>query len=104
MTQKGQLNWVFAGGEIWHEAQDSLTVTNLNERPAHLTFDVYFSDRDPIKGLTLTLEAERVTSFKLNEPFCDQNYKIPLGIYALVLHSDQPVVAIFGRSTQGYFY
>lgn len=98
MVQKGQLNWVFANGEGY----ESLIVTNLNEKSAHLTFDIYFSDRDPIKGLTLTLSAERVSCLRLDKPFCDQGYNIPRGCYSLVLHSDIPVVAMLDG--QGYTY
>ena len=98
MSQNGQLNWVFADGNLPLQGFEELTVTNLNEKPAQLTFDIYFSDRDPIKGLTFTLAAERVYCFRLDKPFCDQEYKIPHGRYSLVLHSDVPVVAVFGRS------
>lgn len=122
MAQKGQLNWVFADGDLPPRGDDpefqgheSLTVTNLGQTPAHLAFDIYFSDRDPIKGLTCTLGAERVICFRLDEPFCDQKYKIPFGKYSLVLRSDVPVVAVFKRldvrqtnmsyyTVQGYSY
>ena len=122
MAQNGQLNWVFADGSLPPQGDstelsgyESITVTNLNETPAHLTFDVYFSDRDPIKGLTYTLGAERVKCFRLDKPFCDQKYNIPQGQYSLVLHSDMPVVASFARfderptnvayyTVQGYTY
>ncbi|MBR6632855.1 MAG: hypothetical protein IKL05_00970 [Clostridia bacterium] len=104
MAQKGQLNWVFADGDLpplgdnpEFQGHEAITVTNLNETPAHLSFDIYFPDRDPIKGLTYTLGAERVNCFRLDKPFCDQQYKIPFGQYSLVLQSDVPVVAVFGR-------
>ena len=104
MAQNGQMNWVFADGNLppvgddyEFQGHEAITVTNLNEAPAHLTFDIYFSDREPVKGLTFTLSAERVYSFRLDKPFCDQGYKIPYGQYSLVLHSDVPVVAAFAR-------
>ena len=93
MSKTGELNWIFTGGEI----NELLIVTNLNEVPAKLSFDVYFEDREPIKGLTLTIPAERVFSFRLDKPFCDQQYKIPSGMYSLVLHSNLPVVAVLGN-------
>ena len=97
MAQIGELDLVFANGDRSSSDCDTLTVTNLNETVAHLSFDIYFSDRAPIKGLTCTIAAERVVCFRLDEPFCDQEYKIPLGKYSLVLHSDLPVVAVFGK-------
>ena len=112
MSKKGQLNWVFAHGDKPEfQGYEEITVTNLNEVPAHLTFDLYFEDREPLKGLTYTLGAERVFCFKLDKPFCDQEYNIPFCKYSLVLHSDLPVVASFLRQTnatcynvQGYCY
>lgn len=92
MSKTAELNWIFTGGEL----NELLIVTNLNEVPAKLSFDVYFEDREPIKGLTLAIPAERVLSFKLDEPFCDQQYKILSGKYTLVLHSNLPVVAVLG--------
>ena len=114
MAEKGQHNWVFADGNPYSSdavGYEELTVTNLNETAARLTFDIYFTDRAPVKGLTYTVEAERVTSFRLDMPICDQEYKLPRSRYSLVLHSNVPVVATFGRQTgtsyctvQGYAY
>ena len=110
MAQKGQLNFVFADGNLSADGYETLTVTNLCETVANLTFDIYFCDRAPVKGLTCTVEAERVNCFRLDEPFSDQKYKIPYGRYSLVLHSDIPVVAVMSRreaggySVQGYTY
>ena len=89
MSKNGELNWVFTCGE----KKEMLSVTNLNESPVHLTFDIYFEKREPVKGLTCTVDAERVFCFKLDKPFCDQQYNIPLGHFSLVLHSDLPIVA-----------
>lgn len=94
--QKGELSWIFADGDRRSGGCDTLTVTNLNEAAVHLSFDIYFSDKAPVKGLTYTLAAERVVCFRLDEPLGDQGYNIPLGKYSLVLHSDLPVVAVFG--------
>lgn len=122
MKTKGELNWVFTGGDLSPQGDDlhfqvneSITVTNINETPAHLTFDIYFEQREPVKGLTYNIGAERVFCFRLDKPICDQEYKIPFGKYSLVLHSDVPVVAVFGRldvrqtntvyyNVQGYSY
>ena len=35
--------------------------------------------------------------FRLDKPLGEQKFRIPFGQYALVVHSDLPVVAVFGR-------
>ena len=85
-------NWIFTGEEL----NKSIIVTNLNEVQANLIIDVYFEDKEPVKGLTYTVAPERVHSFRLDKPFCDQQYKIPRGKYTLVINSDLPVAAVFG--------
>ena len=99
----GKKNWIFCDGDLppagdrepfGHEA---LMVTNLSEQEAHLTIDVYFEDREPVKGLTAVVGAERVRCFRLDRPLGDQLYQILPGQYALAVHSDVPVAAVFGR-------
>lgn len=119
--EKGKRNWVFCDGDLppagdkepfGHEA---LMVVNLNDEPAELSIDILFEDRDPVKNITQKLEGQRVVCIRLDKPIGDQKYKIPHGQYALVLHSNLPVVAVFGRldvrqpnlayySVQGYAY
>lgn len=120
-NEKGRKNWVFCDGDMppagdkepfGHEA---LMVTNLNSQEAELTIDILFEDKEPVKNITLKLGGERVVCIRLDKPIGDQNYEIPAGQYALVLHSNVPVVAVFGRldvrqpnmayySVQGYSY
>lgn len=118
----GKLNWIFADGELPPKGDnpdfpghESLMITNVNDKDAHITIDILFDDRDPVKGLTCTVGAERVKCLRLDKKICDQEYQIPYGQYALVIHSDVPVAAVFGRldvrqanmsfySVQGYSY
>lgn len=101
--ESGKKNWVFADGDLppagdqeplGHEA---LMVVNLNGEKAALSIDIIFEDKEPVKGLTHTLNGERVVCIRLDKPICDQQYQIPKGQYSLVLHSNVPVVAVFGR-------
>lgn len=118
--EHGKCHWIFCDGDLppagdtEPRGHESLMVTNLNERDAHLTFDILFEDRAPVKGLTAVVGGERVRCFRLDKPFADSGYEIPFGQYALVIHSDVPVAAVFGRldrrpdmafySVQGYSY
>ncbi|MDD2441451.1 MAG: hypothetical protein GX821_04260 [Clostridiaceae bacterium] len=99
----GKKNWLFCDGDLppagdreplGHEA---LMVTNLNAQDVHLVIDLYFEDREPVKGLTAMVAAERVHCFRLDQPLGDQRFQIPSGQYSLVLHSDLPVASVFGR-------
>jgi hypothetical protein len=119
--RNGMRHWVFGDGDLppagmkdpkGHEA---LMVTNLGAKDAHLTIDVLFEDKPPVKGITAVVGSERVRCFRLDGPIGDQEYRIPFGQYALVVRSDVPVVAVFGRvdvrqsdlsyySVQGYSF
>jgi hypothetical protein len=99
----GKKNWIFCDGDLppsgdrdplGHEA---LMVTNIGKQEAHLTIDLYFEDKEPVKGLTACVGAERVRCFRLDQPLGEQLYQIKPGQYSLVLHSDVPVAAVFGR-------
>ena len=117
----GMKNWVFSDGDLppagdkdpkGHEA---LMITNVTTANAKISIDILFEDKDPKKGITLELGGERVVCIRLDQPIGVQGYSIPKGQYSLVLHSDVPVVAVFGRldvrqpnlayySVQGYGY
>lgn len=101
--EKGKKNWVFADGELPPkdggalDAHESLMVLNLNDTDATIKMTLLFEDRDPYEDITLKVDAKRVKCFRLDKPVGEEQYKIPFGQYALVLNSDQPVFAVFGR-------
>ena len=117
----GKLHWVFADGDLppagkadppGHEA---LMVVNVGRSEARLSVDVLFEDREPERGIALSIGAERVKCFRLDQPLGERRYQIPKGQYALAVHSNVPVVAVFGRldvrqpnlayyAVQGYSY
>jgi hypothetical protein len=99
----GKRHWVFADGDLppsgdkeplGHEA---LMVVNLGSSDARLELEVLFEDRPPERGISLSVAAERVKCFRLDQPLGQKGYRIPKGQYALVVHSDVPVIAVFGR-------
>lgn len=99
----GMKNWVFCDGDLPPQGDqeplghEALMVTNLNAQAARLRIDLFFEDRPPIKGITAVVEGERVRCFRLDQALGDQQVRIPFGQYSLVLHSDIPVAAVFGR-------
>ena len=103
MSTMGRKCWVFADGDLppagekapfGHEA---LMVTNLNKKRANLTLEVLFEDREPVRDIRLSVDAERVKCFRLDKPLGERKVQIPFGQYALGVHSGIPVVAVFGR-------
>lgn len=103
MAELGKKNWVFADGELPPkdgteiEAHESLMILNLNDKPATIKATFLFEDRDPIENVTLHVDGKRVKCTRLDRPVGDEGYQVPFGQYALVLNSDLPVFAVFGR-------
>ncbi len=83
----GKKNWVFGDGDLppaggkeplGHEA---LMVTNLNDgQDADITLDIYFEDKDPVKGIKLKVGRERIRCMHLDKPVGDGEkvYSIPI--------------------------
>lgn len=118
---KGMKNWIFSDGDLPPEGEsepfghEALMITNLNEVTAELEIDILFEDREPEKGIKIAVAGERVKCIRLDQPIGSWCFQIPKGQYSLVLHSNVPVVAVFGRldvrqpnlayySVQGYGY
>jgi hypothetical protein len=99
----GHLRWVFPDGDLPPRGEgephghESLVIFNPNQSPADIRLTIYFSDRAPVRDLTLCVEGERVCCVRMDEPVGDQGYLVPFGQYALVLDSTTPVVAQIGR-------
>ena len=99
----GKKIWIFPDGDLPPAGDkepfghESLIILNLNPKDTNVCFDIYFEDTEPVTDITATVKAQRVRCFRLDKPIGDNNYQIPLGQYALVLRSELPVVAQFGR-------
>lgn len=99
----GKMTWVFADGDLPPQGNDeplgheALMVLNTNDKDAQLTLNLFFEDKEPIEGIKITLPAKRVNCFRMDFPIGDQKFKLPFGQYALVVQSDMPIIANFGR-------
>ena len=101
----GKRLWVFADGDLPPQpegagepkAHEALMVVNDNDVPARLRITLLFEDAEPKGGLSLTVPAKRVNCFRMDKPIWGSDYVIPFGQYALIVESDVPVVAVFGR-------
>ena len=101
--EKGKLNWVFCDGDLppkddgLMDAHEALMVLNLSDEEAVINVQVLFEDKDPVEDVVLKVQSKRVKCFRLDKPLGECNYQIPFGQYALVLCSNVPVFAVFGR-------
>ncbi len=102
--QLGYTHYMFIDGDLPGNGDDmdlpgheAMMITNANGKDAHIIINVYFSDKAPKKGIHLTVEAERVACYRMDQPFGEEKYQIPMGQYSVELISDIPVCACYGR-------
>jgi hypothetical protein len=101
----GAKTWYFPDGYLPEknskgtmEAHEALMLFNTSAKDAEVLIDVYFSDRDPVKDISVKVGAERVISLRLDHPEDLAGLKIPpLTQYALRIRSNINIVAQFGR-------
>ena len=80
------------------EAHESLMLLNVGSEDAHVVIDIYFSDREPTKGIEVHVPAERIIALRLDQPADLAGAVIPEQTqYALRITSDRHLVAQFGR-------
>ena len=105
MMQGGAKVWYFPVGYLPEksaegkmEAHEALMLFNTNEKEADILIDVYFSDRAPVKDISVKIEPERIKTLRLDHPQDLGGLKIPpLTQYALRIRSNINIVAQFGR-------
>lgn len=100
----GKRVWIFPDAELPPEGvntipgHESVIVTNVTEQTAHLTFTLLYEDREPVSFRT-EVAARRVRCLRTNREADFGAYTAREGEqYAIVLESDVPVVAQYGRA------
>ena len=99
----GRNVWIFADGDLPPQGteeplgHEALMVVNCNNEDAHMNITIFFEDKEPAGGIELICPAKRVKCYRMDYPIGGIPYQIPLGQYALMIESDVPVVANFGR-------
>ena len=74
-------------------SHESICVLNVGQEAAHCVLDVYFEDRDPLKGIQFEVGAERTLHLRLDKPEMLSGVEIPRKVpYATRVTSDVPVV------------
>lgn len=101
----GEKVWIFPDAELPPEGvncipgHESIIITNTGERDAHIKITLLYTDRDPVTDISITVGAKRVRCLRTNE---EKDFGIHTAVigeqYAIMLESDEPVVAQYGRA------
>ena len=83
------------GHYVSHEA---ICVSNTGLEDAHLELTLYFEDREPMKGFKAVCGAERTNHIRLDKLQDEEGQPVPQDTpYAIMLESDQPIIAQYSR-------
>jgi hypothetical protein len=101
----GKKVWIFPDAELPPvgvnaiPGHESIIITNVCDREAHVRITLIYTDREHVNDLVVTVGAMRVRCLRTNEEK-DFGSHIPLmgEQYAIMLESDVPVVAQYGRA------
>ena len=104
MSGDGNFSWVIpdgwlppAGGDGDMINHESLMMMNTGSEPAKITIDIYFDDREPVKGLPIIVEAERIKAIRLDLAE-ELGFELPRATqYALRIISNVKVIVQYGR-------
>ena len=100
----GKKTWVFPDlemppeGDSLLKGHESVIILNMNDNDAHINITLYFEDREPVTGFSVTIGGNRVKCLRTNNPDDFGGNVIEREKqYALKLESDLSVVAQYGR-------
>ena len=101
----GKKVWVFPDAELPPvgvniiPGHESVIITNVCGRDAHVRITLLYTDREPADDLIVTVGARRVRCLRTNEESDFGRYTALMGEqYAIMLESDVPIVAQYGRA------
>ena len=103
----GKKNWFIVdgykpplqeGGDQSYVGHECIMILNTTQQDAHCTIDVYFSDKDPVMGLSYTAPAQRISAFYSNDEKVFRGVPLGEGVqYSLQISSDVDVIVQYGR-------
>lgn len=83
------------GSYVSHE---SICVLNVTDRPAHIKITLYFEDRDPIRGFSVTVGPERTSHIRMDKQVSETGETVPMDTpYAALVESDVDVAVQYTR-------
>ncbi len=101
----GKKTWYFPDGYLPEknpdsamEAHEALMLFNTHGKEVKVKIDIYYSDREPVKDIPVTVPAERIIALRLDHPEDLAGAVIPpVTQYALRIRAEEPIVVQFGR-------
>lgn len=101
----GKKVWIFPDAEMPPvgvnviPGHESIIITNVCDRDAHIRITLLYTDRDPVTDIEVTVGAKRVRCLRTNEERDFGRHTAKEGEqYAIMLESDVPIVAQYGRA------
>ena len=100
----GKKVWIFPDAELppvgvnLIPGHESVIITNVSDKVANVKFTLIYTDKDPV-DFTIQVEAMRVRCLHTNEEKDFGKFTAKFDEqYAIMLESDQPIVAQYGRA------
>ena len=103
----GKKSWYIVDGycpapnpleSIKYMGHECIMILNTNEQEAHVRITIYFSDRDPVEGITLTVPPKRIMTINSSDKEVFGGVDVGLHVqYSLEIHSDKDVIVQYGR-------
>ena len=101
----GKKVWIFPDAELppvgvnLIPGHESIIITNTGDQDAHITITLIYTDKEPIKVPEIVVGARRVRCLRTNVEADFGPYTAKFDEqYAIMLESDVPVVAQYGRA------
>ena len=115
----GKKVWIFPDaelppvGENLIQGHESIIIANVCDQVATISISLLYVDKNPVEHIVVTVEAKRVRCLHTHDEKDFPGHTANIGEqYAIVLESDVPIVAQYGRAeprvvsfytTQGYY-
>ncbi len=101
----GKKVWIFPDAELppvgvnLIPGHESIIITNTGDKEANIKITLLYTDKEPIDDINIKVGARRVRCLRTNEEKDFGKYTAKFEEqYAIMLESDVPVVAQYGRA------
>lgn len=101
----GKKVWIFPDAELPPEGvniipgHESIIITNTGNQDAHIKITLFYTDKEPIIATDVTVGAKRVRCLRTNQEADFGEHTAAFEEqYAIMLESDEPIVAQYGRA------